>query len=87
MTMTAADVQAETMAAIRAQLAACHGCGAAFAEDYDAEHRPDCTVEPAPLLCEDCGEIRLPSERSPVWRYDPTTRTYHCPNHQKGTTE
>ena len=62
----------------------CPGCGLTF-ESGD-EHRPDCTVEPSPLLCEDCGAIRLPSEKSPVWRYDPNTHTYHCPNHQKGTT-
>ncbi|UUG69230.1 hypothetical protein SEA_BARKLEY26_47 [Mycobacterium phage Barkley26] len=86
-TGTAAEVQAETMAWIRANLAACHGCGVSLGAE-DPEHRPDCTVQPAPLLCHDCDAIRLPSERSPVWRFNATTRTYHCPNHpthQKGT--
>ncbi|GFG65795.1 hypothetical protein MKUB_32850 [Mycobacterium kubicae] len=70
-----------------ATLAACPGCGAAIGdEDQDVEHRPDCTVEPAPLLCEDCGAIRLPSEKGgKPWQYRPDTRTYHCPTHQKGT--
>lgn len=62
----------------------CPGCGVHHA--LTGEHRPDCTVEPSPLLCEDCDAIRLPSERHPVWQYDPNTRTYHCPNHPKGTT-
>lgn len=62
----------------------CNGCGLTAATGD--EHRPDCTTEPGPLLCEDCGAIRLPSERTPVWRYQPGTRTYHCPTHQKGTT-
>lgn len=62
----------------------CSGCGLHHA--VTGEHRPDCTTEPSPLLCEDCGAIRLPSERSPIWRYDQKTSTYHCPNHQKGTT-
>ena len=64
--------------------AVCVGCG--LHHHATGEHRPDCTVQPSPLLCEDCGAIRLPSERSPLWRYDPNTRTYHCPTHQKGTT-
>lgn len=68
-----------------AELAACNGCGVNLHRE-PIEHRPDCTVEPSPLLCEDCDEIRLPSERKPVWRYDPAAHTYHCPNHQKGTT-
>ena len=61
----------------------CQGCG--LHHVVTGEHRPDCTVEPSPLLCEDCGLIRLPSERKTIWRYDPRTDTYHCPNHQKGT--
>lgn len=65
-----------------AELAACPGCGLTYATGD--EHRPDCTLEPAPLLCGDCDAIRLPSERFPVWRYNPTTRTYHCPDHPKG---
>ena len=72
-----------------ATLAACNGCGVAFAADYDVEHRPDCTVEPSPLICEvdDCDAIRLPSERGQLWQYDPNTHTYRCPtHHQKGTT-
>lgn len=84
--MTAADVQADAIAAIRAQLAACNGCGAPLRDVDEPEHRPDCTVEPSPLLCDDCGAIRLPSEKTPAWRYDPNTRTYHCPTHQKGAT-
>lgn len=60
-------------------VAACPGCGTT-----DGEHRPDCTAEPSPLICEDCDAIRLPSEpKTPAWRYDPRTRTYHCPTHQK----
>jgi hypothetical protein len=60
----------------------CRGCGST-----DGEHRPDCTAHPSPLLCADCDEIRLPSEpKTPPWRYDPRTHTYHCPTHQKGTT-
>lgn len=82
---TAAEVHAEAIATIRANLAACRGCGLNFATGD--EHRPDCTVEPSPLLCEDCDAIRLPSERSPAWTYDPTTCTYHCNTHQKGTTK
>lgn len=62
----------------------CPGCG--LHHHRHGSHRPDCTREPAPLLCEDCGAIRLPSERTAPWRYDPNTRTYHCPHHQKGTT-
>ena len=62
-------------------IAACPGCGTTR-----DEHRPDCSKYPQPLLCEDCGAIRLPSERTPVWRYDPNTHTYHCPDHPKGTT-
>ncbi|AKF14484.1 hypothetical protein SEA_FLAGSTAFF_47 [Mycobacterium phage FlagStaff] len=63
--------------------AACKGCGALLARE-PVEHRPDCTVEPSPLICEDCDAIRLPSEpKSPAWRYDPNTRTYHCPSHQE----
>lgn len=81
---TAAEAHVEALETIRANLVACPGCGVNHASGV--EHRPDCTVEPTPLLCEDCGAIRLPSERSPVWRYDPNTRTYHCPTHQKGTT-
>lgn len=62
----------------------CPGCGLHAA--IHGEHRPDCTADPSPLLCEDCGAIRLPSERrSPPWRYDLNARTYHCPNHPKGT--
>ena len=65
----------------------CPGCGASLAGE-PVEHRPDCTVEPSALLCEECDAIRLPSEpKTPAWRYDPRTRTYHCPTHQKGTTE
>lgn len=67
----------------------CVGCGASLArvEAGDEEHRPDCTSHPSALMCEDCDAIRLPSEpKSPAWRYDPNTRTYHCPTHQKGTT-
>ncbi|QBP30261.1 hypothetical protein KDW77_gp47 [Mycobacterium phage Pinnie] len=60
----------------------CTGCGSTT-----DEHRPDCTRHPSPLMCEDCDAIRLPSEpKTPAWRYDPRTRTYHCPTHQKGTT-
>jgi hypothetical protein len=63
----------------------CPGCGASLAGDV--QHRPDCTVKPSALICEDCDAIRLPSEsKTPAWRYEPATRTYHCPNHQKGTT-
>lgn len=62
----------------------CTGCG--LHHVVTGEHRPDCTAEPSPLLCDDCGAIRLPSERSRAWRYHPNTSTYHCPNHQKGTT-
>lgn len=58
----------------------CPGCGLHHA--VTGEHRPDCTSEPAPLLCADCGDIRLPSERGhgQPWRYNPATDTYHCPN-------
>lgn len=69
-----------------ATLAACPGCGVNLHRE-PIEHRPDCTTEPSPLLCEDCGDIRLPSERSRrPWRYDPKSQTYHCPNHPEGTT-
>jgi hypothetical protein len=62
----------------------CPGCGL-YAHVHGV-HRPDCTVEPSPLMCEDCGAIRLPSERSrQPWRYQPATDTYHCPNHPKST--
>ena len=61
----------------------CSGCG--LHAHVTGQHRPDCTAEPSPLLCEDCGAIRLPSERGRhPWRYDPATDTYHCPNHPKG---
>lgn len=64
----------------------CPGCG--LHHHVHGEHRPDCTTEPAPLLCETCGALRLPSERGKPWRYDPNTRTHHCPtHHQKGTTK
>lgn len=62
----------------------CPGCG--LHHHVTGQHRPDCTTNPAPLLCDDCGDIRLPSERGKPWRYNPATETYHCPNHQKGTT-
>lgn len=62
----------------------CPGCG--LHNHVTGQHRPDCTAEPAPLLCDACDAIRLPSERGQPWHYDPTTSTYHCPNHQKGTT-
>lgn len=64
----------------------CAGCGLHHAAV--GEHRPDCTVEPSPLLCSapDCDEIRLPSERT-VWQYLPNLNSYFCPtHHQKGTT-
>lgn len=63
----------------------CPGCG--LHHHVTGEHRATCTVEPSALLCDepDCDSIRLPSERKPVWRYDPSTDTYHCPNHPKGT--
>jgi hypothetical protein len=64
------------------EVVVCTGCGANLEalDRGEAEHRPDCTVEPSPLICEDCDAIRLPSEsKSPAWRYDPRTRTYHCP--------
>lgn len=61
----------------------CPGCG--LHAHIHGEHRPTCTAHPSPLLCEDCGDIRFPSERKPVWRYNPKTQTYHCPNHPKGT--
>ncbi|MCV7226084.1 hypothetical protein [Mycolicibacterium komossense] len=82
--LSPAEVQAEAIAAIRAALPACYGCGLTYASGR--EHRPDCTVEPSPLLCEDCDAIRLPSEQGPAWHYDTKTRTYHCNTHQKGTT-
>lgn len=65
----------------------CPGCGVHIA--VTGEHRPDCTTEPSPLICDhdDCDQIRLPSERSrQPWLYLPNTRTYLCPTHQKGTT-
>ncbi|ABE67306.1 hypothetical protein SEA_PINKYOSHI_48 [Mycobacterium phage PinkYoshi] len=61
----------------------CPGCG--LHRHVHGEHRADCTTEPAPLMCADCDEIRLPSERGAPWQYRPATRTYHCPTHQKGT--
>ena len=67
-------------------IAVCPGCGANLEalDRGDVEHRPDCTVEPSALICEDCDAIRLPSEpKTPAWRYDPRTRTYHCPNHHQ----
>lgn len=83
-TATAAEVQAEAIATIRKYRPACRGCGITFARTD--EHRADCTVEPSPLMCADCDEIRLPSERGALWQYRPETRTYHCPtHHQKGT--
>lgn len=65
----------------------CPGCG--LHHHVYGEHRPDCTAEPSPLICAepDCDEMRLPSERGPLWQYQPTTHAYYCPDHhQKGTT-
>ena len=48
----------------RDSIAVCPGCGANLEalDRGDVEHRPDCTVEPSALICEDCDAIRLPSE-------------------------
>lgn len=79
---------------------ACHGCGVLLArvEAGDAEHRPDCTVEPSPLFCsfEDCDAMRLPSEarealaKNRLWQFlpHPLPGRYLCPDHhqKRGTT-
>jgi hypothetical protein len=67
-----------------AELSACQGCG--LTAGSGREHRPDCTVEPSPMMCAgpDCDEIRLPSQKRPVWSLDPRTGEYHCPTHQNG---
>ena len=85
--MTAVEDQAAAIAKIRQQLAACNGC-VANRKREPIEHRPDCTVSPSPMMCSgpDCDAIRLPSEKRPVWSYDPNTGDYYCPTHQKGTT-
>lgn len=65
----------------------CHGCGLNYATGD--QHRPDCTVEPSPLLCAQpaCDAMRLPSERGQLWQYRPNTDSYFCPaHHQKGST-
>lgn len=87
MTQTAAQIQAEAIAERRRNLPACYGCGANMKRD-PVEHRPDCPVSPSPMLCAgpDCDAIRLPSEKRPVWSFDPNTGEYYCPTHQKGTT-
>lgn len=63
----------------------CPGCGLHIA--IRGAHRPDCTVEPSAVMCaaDECDEIRLPSQKRPVWSFDPKTGEYHCPTHQKGT--
>lgn len=77
---------AETMTAIRAGLTACRGCGAPRGdEDQDVDHRPDCTVDPSALICDECDEIRLPSQKAPLWEYDPGAKVYRCSTHRKGT--
>lgn len=85
--MNAVEVQAANIAAIRANLPTCIGCGVNVKRE-PIEHRPDCTLSPSPMLCAgpDCDAIRLPSEKRPVWSYDPNTGDYYCPTHQKGTT-
>lgn len=85
--MNAVEVQREAIAARRLLLEACYGCGVNMKRE-PVEHRPDCTVEPSPMICSgpDCDAIRLPSEKRPVWSYDPNTGDYYCPTHQKGTT-
>lgn len=85
--MNASEVKAASMAAIRANLPTCTGCGVNVKRE-PVEHRPDCTVHPSPMMCSgpDCDAIRLPSEKRPVWSYDPNTGEYFCPTHQKGTT-
>lgn len=84
-----ADMPRITAAQMRSNwngaIVVCPGCGAHICDNTGcAEHRPDCTVEPSALICENCDAIRLPSEpKTPAWRYNPRTRTYHCPTHQK----
>ena len=85
--MNASEVQAAAMAERRRHLVACWGCGVNMKRE-PVEHRPDCTVHPSPMMCAgpDCDAIRLPSEKRPVWSFDPNTGEYHCPTHQRGTT-
>lgn len=55
----------------------CPGCG------QTEGHRPDCTVEPAPLRCwvKGCTVVRMAGVKTPVWRFSPSTG-YLCPEHQ-----
>lgn len=62
----------------------CPGCGLHVA--IHVEHRADCTANPSAMMCAgpDCDEIRLPSQKRPVWAYNPRTGEYLCPTHQNG---
>lgn len=65
----------------------CAGCGLYLV--VHGAHRPDCTVQPSPLICAQtgCDAMRLPSERGRLWQYRPCTDSYFCPDHhQKGAT-
>lgn len=55
----------------------CVGCG------RTEGHRPDCTVEPAPLRCAEdgCSMVRLAGVKRPAWGYAPN-RGYLCPEHK-----
>ncbi|AKF14550.1 hypothetical protein SEA_CAMBIARE_48 [Mycobacterium phage Cambiare] len=70
--------------------AACRGCGANLSRE-PVEHRPDCTVEPSPLICDVCDAIRLPSEArdalrlGKLWQFIPSPYPgrYLCPDHHQ----
>lgn len=64
------------------ELVACIGCGALL-DPEPVQHRPDCTAHPSPLTCShpECQAVRPAGARTPIWRYDPSRRTYRCPQH------
>ncbi|ASR77250.1 hypothetical protein SEA_AVOCADO_49 [Mycobacterium phage Avocado] len=72
------------------EIVACVGCGVNLHRE-PVEHRPDCTVEPSPLICEDCDAIRLPSEArdalrlGKLWQFIPSPYPgrYLCPDHHQ----